>query len=267
MTTATAKKNELASVTDINKKDTAVTDTAVEAPEETPAPAKKAPKKTAAKSKAPLSVDNGKAHAGDAAPVDLDDVLALSEQMGDLGLDLAKGTSFELWEKLGDRIIRMEGATKWWIGDWARFGEGKFGEEYAQAIDPLSTVDPKTIANAAWVSGAIPLKNRVATLSWTHHRIAAELPTLTLINKALRMAVKEQFTTRQMQQFVNGLKPTEEEGGKARKKTTVAYTITFSVEEADAETGEIMHAGAVKFIEGQATERGIELTNLSQRVA
>lgn len=75
----------------------------------------------------------------------------------------------------------------WWIGDWLRFGERKYGEMYAQALEATG-LDYQTLADAKWVAEQYPeFSLRNENLSWSHHRFAASLPQkqrLELLEKA-----------------------------------------------------------------------------------
>jgi N6-adenosine-specific RNA methylase IME4 len=82
-------------------------------------------------------------------------------------------TQYERWESIGEQLNQIEGAIQWWIGDWLNFGEHKYGELYAQAID--AGADPKTWMDYKWVSNAIETSFRNDVLSWSHHRAVAPL--------------------------------------------------------------------------------------------
>lgn len=240
------------------------------------APAKKAAAKKAAakRAKAPVgtpeetvSTTNGVVER-DGKVANMADPVDLADLFDETGLVLDADVSFDQWMRLGDNLLRMARADKWWIGDWALFGEAKFEDQASQALDPTSSLDPKTVSNARWVSGQIPKKDRVAELSWTHHRIAAELPTPALIRKALRVAVKEVMSTRDLQRWVNNQKPAKEgEAAEKKAKTVKTFTLSFSVDVQDEKAGAIVHAAAKMFVEAQAKEQGFDLTNISVRVS
>ncbi len=58
----------------------------------------------------------------------------------------------------------------WAIGDWLNYGERRYGEMYAQAVDATG-YENGTLRDAKWVSGAYELSIRIYNLSFAHHRI------------------------------------------------------------------------------------------------
>ena len=81
---------------------------------------------------------------------------------------------YELWEAYGGAIRRVEGAIQWIIGDWLNYGERKYGETYAQAMDETD-MEYQALANYKWVAGQVEFSTRVENLSWTHHREVANM--------------------------------------------------------------------------------------------
>lgn len=77
--------------------------------------------------------------------------------------------------EVGSTLRQIERSVMWWIGDWLNFGERKYGEAYAQAID--ATEWPyQTLANAAYVANRVEFSRRRENLSWSHHAEVASLP-------------------------------------------------------------------------------------------
>lgn len=111
-----------------------------------------------------------------------------------VGLHIPEGTPFEEWERLGGTLQQMERAVMWWIGDWLRFGERKYGETYTQAIEATG-LGYQAAANAKWVAEKYEPSTRVESLSWTHHREAASLPDVER-TEVLERAAREKLTTR-----------------------------------------------------------------------
>jgi hypothetical protein len=96
-----------------------------------------------------------------------------SAQINGLSLDLDIDMVFEDWEAVGEILKGMALASPWLLGDWLVFGEGRYSDIYAQALDDL---DAQTIKGYVWVAEKVPPANRKATLSWSHHRAVAGLP-------------------------------------------------------------------------------------------
>lgn len=92
-----------------------------------------------------------------------------------VALHMPESMAFEDWQALGGTLQQMERSVMWWIGDWLRFGERKYGETYAQALDATG-LSVEHLKNAKWVAGAYETSDRSDVLSWTHHQAAASLP-------------------------------------------------------------------------------------------
>lgn len=80
----------------------------------------------------------------------------------------------ESLEKLAVTRALAEGSVMWWIGDWLRFGERKYGQMYEQALEATDR-SYKTLRNAAYVGNQIELSRRRDNLSWGHHAEVAAL--------------------------------------------------------------------------------------------
>jgi len=59
-------------------------------------------------------------------------------------------------------------------GDWLTFGERKYGEMYAQALDETD-YEYKTLRDAKYVAGKVGLSGRHDNLSFSHHKAVASL--------------------------------------------------------------------------------------------
>lgn len=83
--------------------------------------------------------------------------------------------SYEEWEQLVALSTKMKDAFQWAIGDALNYGESRYGEKYANAMEITGLTYP-ALANFCWVARAVPVENRNAMLSWTHHRVVSKLP-------------------------------------------------------------------------------------------
>lgn len=96
-------------------------------------------------------------------------LVAQSEELGPLdekgitftatGLTIQPWVKYDQWERYGRKLQLAEKGIQWAIGDWIIFGEDKFGEDYAQAIE-VTGLKVKTIQNYAVVAKAIPRSRR-----------------------------------------------------------------------------------------------------------
>ena len=101
--------------------------------------------------------------------------LALPGAVSVVGLELPEGLSFEEWNGIGETLKGVERSLMWWIGDWLRYGERRYGEMYSQAIDATEK-SYQTLANAKFVAGKVDVSRRRENLSWGHHAEVAALP-------------------------------------------------------------------------------------------
>lgn len=83
--------------------------------------------------------------------------------------------SYETYEALGTYLGRMNRSCSWWIGDWLVFGEGVYGEKFAQAVTATGLAE-QTLLNRAYVSRNVPREIRVASLPFSVHAEVASLP-------------------------------------------------------------------------------------------
>lgn len=95
-------------------------------------------------------------------------------QFTSTGLSLPPDLSFDEWQDYGERLFAMERGVMWAIGDWWRYGEHRYGERAAQALD--SRYAYGTLANAGYVAAAIEPSRRREVLSFAHHQEVAALP-------------------------------------------------------------------------------------------
>ena len=78
------------------------------------------------------------------------------------------------WLRMGEELMTLANAVAWAIGDWLLYGESRYGEAYAQAIQ-VTRLSYQTLANMRWVAGRIPPERRHPALSWSHHVEVAAL--------------------------------------------------------------------------------------------
>lgn len=100
--------------------------------------------------------------------------LSIPGVVTETGLELPPDLTYDEWESVGRTLQRIERSVMWWVGDWLRYGERRYGETYSQA---LSTTDYayQTLANAAYVAERVESSRRRENLSWSHHAEIAAL--------------------------------------------------------------------------------------------
>lgn len=96
------------------------------------------------------------------------------------GLSLPPDLTFEEWRGALETADMLCSAGPWFLVDLMAYGVAAFGEAHSQAL-PTAEDDPTgerqaRMKQAAWMATKYPTENtRVPSLSYTHHRAAAEL--------------------------------------------------------------------------------------------
>jgi hypothetical protein len=79
------------------------------------------------------------------------------------------------WVLHGRRLGVIGRSAGWWIGDWLRYGNAKYGERYAHAAT-ITGYDTQTLMNMVYVASRFDGARRRQGLSWSHHAEVAALP-------------------------------------------------------------------------------------------
>lgn len=79
------------------------------------------------------------------------------------------------WVEHGRALGIIGRGVGWWIGDWLRYGNMKFGERYVRA-QRITGYDVQTLMNMVYVATAYEPEQRRSSLSWSHHAELAALP-------------------------------------------------------------------------------------------
>jgi hypothetical protein len=78
------------------------------------------------------------------------------------------------WRETGRSIARAGHTMHWWIGDWLRFGNRRFGERYA-LTSRITGYDVQTLMNHAYVASHVAVEQRRSEVSWSHYVELAKL--------------------------------------------------------------------------------------------
>jgi hypothetical protein len=98
------------------------------------------------------------------------------------------------WADHGRRLGAIGRAVGWWIGDWLRYGNQRWGERYVRAAR-LTGYDAQTLMNMVYVASSYEPSQRHEKLSWTHHAEIAALEA-TEREALLRRAEDERLSAR-----------------------------------------------------------------------
>jgi hypothetical protein len=79
------------------------------------------------------------------------------------------------WIEQGRWLGAVGRASGWWMGDWIRYGNARYGEKYGQAAR-LTGYDCQSLMNMAYVAGRYEVSRRRESLSFSHHAELAALP-------------------------------------------------------------------------------------------
>jgi hypothetical protein len=82
--------------------------------------------------------------------------------------------SYPEWLRMGRRIGTIGRVSAWWLGDWLRYGEGRFGSRYAAGAR-VTGYDAQTLMNMVYVATRFPVSRRREEISWSHHAAVAAL--------------------------------------------------------------------------------------------
>ena len=129
------------------------------------------------------------------APVDNGE--ALPGLLGEDSYVLPPALPFERWEQIGVSLQQMHRSVNWWVADWLLYGEAHYGQDAYQAVQAATGRGDESLSQVVWVARAFPPHTRVPSLSWSHHRAAAELPADER-QAVLREAAEQQLSTRQL---------------------------------------------------------------------
>ena len=88
----------------------------------------------------------------------------------------APGRELELgeWIQQGRRVGALGRACNWWLGDWVRYGNARYGERYETAAR-ITGYGVQSLMNMAYVASRYAISRRRETLSWSHHAELAAL--------------------------------------------------------------------------------------------
>jgi hypothetical protein len=79
------------------------------------------------------------------------------------------------WLAAGASLAEFGRINNWWVGDWIRYGNVRWGEKYVEAAR-ITCLDSKTLRNIAYVASRFDLSRRRDNLTWTHHAEVAARP-------------------------------------------------------------------------------------------
>jgi hypothetical protein len=91
------------------------------------------------------------------------------------GLHVIGQPAFESWEQGLKRLRIYERGAQFAVGDALLYGEDRYGEQAAQAVDPSLGWSPETLNVYRWVARSIPREiRRMDRIGIAHHMLVAK---------------------------------------------------------------------------------------------
>lgn len=91
-----------------------------------------------------------------------------------IGLVIEGDPSFAEWELYLRALTTVHQAMLWIVGDLLIYGEKRWPDRYAQALD-LFPYEYQTLRNAAWVARSVPMSHRRDAVPWSWYQELAPL--------------------------------------------------------------------------------------------
>jgi hypothetical protein len=113
----------------------------------------------------------------------------------EIGLDIPENLTETQWAIIGHKLGRANELLRWAVGDWAAYGNRKFGalKKYAE----LNEVNYDNLRTLSYVSLNVRKEIRNNKLSWTHHREVSPYPEKEQIHW-LNLAIAENLSVVQL---------------------------------------------------------------------
>lgn len=147
------------------------------------------------------------------------------------GLTVEGTPTFQEWESVGAFLAHIQKRIHWWIGDWLNYGEGQWGEDFAQAVD-TERFSEQTLANDKWVASRVAPSLRKENLSFSHHALVA--PSSPEEQKELlALAEREGWSTRELHRETKKRKRDKGNNPHSRKEITINALFIVQVNHLD----------------------------------
>lgn len=115
--------------------------------------------------------------------------------------------ALEDWLVHGRRLGSIGRGVAWWIGDWLRYGNARYGERYSRATR-VTGYDSQSLMNMVYVASRFGPTRRREGLSWSHHAELAALPEDDQ-DRWLDLAEAERFSVRSLREELRSARRAE----------------------------------------------------------
>lgn len=110
------------------------------------------------------------------------------------------GLEFDRYEGLGAFLGAMKRRSSWWIGDWINFGEGVYGDRFAQAL-AATGLNEQTLLHYSFVCKQIAPSRRQATVSFGAHALVCRMEAKEQ-SHWLKMAARKEWGERELRDAI-----------------------------------------------------------------
>jgi hypothetical protein len=108
--------------------------------------------------------------------------------------------TFDRYDALGVFLGRMKRWTSWALGDWLNFGEGVYGDRFAQAAANTRLSEP-TLLHYQFVCREVPESRRQASVAFGAHALVARMEPREQ-NKWLKEAARKGWGERELRDAI-----------------------------------------------------------------
>ena len=122
------------------------------------------------------------------------------------GINFTGELTFEEWHNLGLQLVPIAKSIGFIVGDWINYGQGRYGEKYAEALR-TSGLAYDTLRKYAHAAKSIQTGNRFPNLDWTHHLTVAKIKDPDEQRKWLEIADSDGMSVSRLRKSINAGRP------------------------------------------------------------
>lgn len=152
------------------------------------------------------------------------------------GLVITGELSCEDWLKAAEFYQFLRSRTQWIIGDILRYGESRYGEKYAQAVDDHGKSSSR-LSTYVYVCNRFEIERRRPELSFDHHAEAAGLDPREA-DRVLLEAIKMRWTKQDVREEVARINERNGVPRRGRKPGSVSAKLAASGKQPQVPEGE-----------------------------
>lgn len=147
-------------------------------------------------------------------------------------LTLPDDLSYDHWERIGRQLQLANLAVQWWIGDWLVYGEHRWRQKYAQAVQQFGKAE-QTLMNYHFVAKSIsPSRRREEVDFSTHAEVAGldEEDQERILAKAAKEGTTRKAVRREAEKVRRAKRPIPESDAVVLSKQARAFLDDYMVE-------------------------------------